>query len=102
MDESLLPPRYRRPERIARGGMGEIYRAEDADLERTVAIKVLAENLAGDVAVRARFTREALAAARLSNAPSTVTIYDVGEHDGPAVHRDGVPAGWLARRPART
>ena len=99
MDESLFPPRYRSPERIARGGMGEIYRAEDADLERTVAIKVLAENLAGDAAVRARFTREALAAARLSNAPSTVTIYDVGEHEGrPYIVMEYLPGGSLADR----
>ena len=54
--------------------MGEIYRAEDADLARIVAIKVLADSYANDAAIRARFTREALAAARLSNAPSTVTI----------------------------
>ena len=62
--ESHLPPRYRNPERIARGGMGEIYRAEDADLARIVAIKVLADRYADDEAIRARFTREALAAAR--------------------------------------
>ena len=54
--------------------MGEIYRA-------TVAIKVLADRYAQDEAVRERFTREALAAARLSGAPNTVTIYDVGEHN---------------------
>jgi tetratricopeptide (TPR) repeat protein len=97
VDESRLPPRYRRPERIARGGMGEVFRAEDAVLERTVAIKVLAANLAGDEAVRARFTREGLAAARLSNAPSTVTIYDVGEHEGrPYIVMEYLPGGSLA------
>jgi serine/threonine-protein kinase len=99
VDESSLPPRYRNPERIARGGMGEIYRAEDSDLARTVAIKVLAEHLAGDVAIRGRFTREALAAARLSNAPSTVTIYDVGEHEGrPYIVMEYLPGGSLADR----
>ncbi len=76
----ILPPRYRRPERIARGGMGEIYRATDSTLGRTVAIKVLAERFAEDEPLRARFTREALAAARLSGEPNTVTIFDVGEH----------------------
>jgi hypothetical protein len=97
VDESRLPPRYRNPERIARGGMGEIYRATDSDLERIVAIKVLAENLAGDDAVRARFTREALAAARLSTAPGTVTIYDVGEYDGrPYIVMEFLPGGSLA------
>ena len=73
-----------------------------ASSARVVAIKVLAERYADDEAIRGRFTREALAAARLSNAPNTVTIFDVGEHEGRPVHRDGVPAGRLARRPART
>jgi serine/threonine-protein kinase len=59
--------------------MGEIYRAEDETLGRTVAIKVLAERYAQDEAVRNRFTREALAAARLSGEPHTITIFDVGE-----------------------
>jgi eukaryotic-like serine/threonine-protein kinase len=76
----ILPPRYRSPEQIARGGMGEIYRATDSTLGRTVAIKVLAERFAEDEPLRTRFTREALAAARLSGEPNTVTIFDVGEH----------------------
>jgi tRNA A-37 threonylcarbamoyl transferase component Bud32 len=97
--DNHLPPRYRNPERIARGGMGEIYRAEDADLARIVAIKVLADRFADDDAIRARFTREALAAARLSNAPSTVTIFDVGEHDGhPYIVMEYLAGGSLADR----
>jgi serine/threonine-protein kinase len=59
--------------------MGEIYRATDSTLGRAVAIKVLARRYAQDEDVRARFTREALAAARLSGAPHVVTIFDVGE-----------------------
>jgi predicted Ser/Thr protein kinase len=78
---SLLPPRYREPELIGRGGMGDIYRATDAVLGRVVAIKILAERYAEDRSTRERFTREALSAARLSGEPNTVTIYDVGEHD---------------------
>ena len=62
----LLPPRYRDPTRIGYGGMGEIFRAEDSELGRVVAIKVLAERYARDPSLRQRFTREALAAARLS------------------------------------
>jgi eukaryotic-like serine/threonine-protein kinase len=78
---AILPPRYRSPEQIGRGGMGEIYRATDSVLGRVVAIKVLADRYAQDASVRERFTREALAAARLSGEPNAVTIYDVGEHD---------------------
>ena len=77
---NILPPRYREPERIGRGGMGDIYRATDSLLGRDVAIKVLAERYAEDESVRQRFTREALAAARLSGEPNIVTIFDVGEH----------------------
>ena len=90
------------PERIARGGMGEIFRAEDADLARIVAIKVLADRYANDEAIRARFTREALAAARLSDAPSTVTIFDVGEHDDhPYIVMEYLSGGSLADRLVR-
>jgi serine/threonine protein kinase len=78
-EQSKLPPRYRRPERIGQGGMGEIFRAEDDVLGRTVAVKLLAERYARDASIRSRFKREALAAARLSGEPSTVTIFDVGE-----------------------
>jgi eukaryotic-like serine/threonine-protein kinase len=78
----ILPSRYRNPELIGQGGMGEIYRAEDESLGRTVAVKVLAKRFSADDALRGRFTREALAAARLSGEPNTVTIFDVGEHEG--------------------
>ena len=100
--ESRLPPRYQNPEWIASGGMGDIYRAEDGDLARVVAIKVLADRYAGNEAIRARFTREALAAARLSNVPSTVTIFDVGEHDDhPYIVMEFLGGGSLADRLAR-
>ena len=78
----ILPSRYLTPELIGQGGMGEIYRAEDELLGRTVAVKVLAKRFSADEALRGRFTREALAAARLSGEPNTVTIFDVGEHEG--------------------
>jgi hypothetical protein len=82
--------------------MGEIYRAEDAHLARTVAVKVLSERFADNAAIRGRFTREGLAAARLSNAPSTVTIFDVGEHEGrPYIVMEYLPGGSLADRLAR-
>jgi hypothetical protein len=78
----ILPPRYRSPEQIGRGGMGDIYRATDSVLGRVVAIKLLADRYAQDQSVRQRFTREALAAARLSGEGNIVTIFDVGEYRG--------------------
>ena len=99
VEESNLPDRYRNPELIARGGMGEVYRAEDAHLARIVAVKLLAGRFADNEAIRGRFTREALAVARLSHAPSTVTIFDVGEHGGrPYIVMEYLPGGSLADR----
>ena len=48
VNTDILPPRYRGPQLIGRGGMGEIYRATDATLGRAVAIKILAERYAED------------------------------------------------------
>src|SRR5438128_9579939 len=59
--------------------MGDVYRANDSVLGRIVAVKVLAEPFAADDAARQRFAREARAAARVSDDPGIVTIYDVGE-----------------------
>jgi eukaryotic-like serine/threonine-protein kinase len=98
-DTGLLPPRYRDVVRIGRGGMGDIYRATDSVLGRDVAVKVLAERYAQDESIRSRFTREALAAARLSGAPATVTIFDVGEHEGrPFIVMEYLPGGSLEER----
>src|SRR6476646_3126602 len=92
----ILPPRYRDTQRIAFGGMGEIYRATDRELGRTVALKVLSERFAQDEGLRARFEREALAAARLSGTPNVVTIYDVIEHNGrPMIVMEYLPGGSL-------
>jgi len=92
----ILPPRYQGPTPIGRGGMGDIYRATDSVLGRQVAIKVLADRFAEDDAVRQRLTREALAAARLSGEPNTVTIFDVGEHRGrPYIVMEYLPGGSL-------
>ena len=82
VDTNILPPRYRGAKRIGRGGMGDIYRATDEALGRAVAVKVLGEQYAQDQSVRERFSREALAAARLSGRPHVITIFDVGEWEG--------------------
>ena len=98
-ENDLLPPRYLRPTRIGQGGMGEIFRAEDEVLGRTVAIKVLSEQYALDESLRARFTREALAAARLSGEPGAVTIFDVGEWAGrPFIVMEHLAGGSLEAR----
>jgi serine/threonine-protein kinase len=62
--------------------MGEVYRATDSVLSRTVAVKLLSERYATQDDARARFRREATAAARLSSAPNVVTVFDVAEHRG--------------------
>jgi len=79
--------------------MGDIYRATDSVLGRDVAIKILADRYAQDEAVRERFTREALAAARLSGQPNTVTIFDVGEHnERPYIVMEHLGGGSLDER----
>jgi serine/threonine-protein kinase len=76
-----LDGRYHVVERIASGGMGEVFRAHDAVLAREVAIKILHRSLAGDPAFVDRFRREARAAAGLSH-PNIVAVYDWGAVDG--------------------
>ncbi len=66
---------------VGAGGMGEIYRARDTRLDRTVAIKVLAASLAADPQLRERFEREARAISSL-NHPHICTLFDVGHHNG--------------------
>ena len=66
---------------LGAGGMGEVYLARDARLDRTVALKILPGDLAVDPDRMLRFAREAKAASAL-NHPNVATIYDVGESDG--------------------
>ena len=66
---------------IGAGGMGEVYKAKDTRLDRTVAIKVLPDHVSRDPDRRARFEREAKSIAGLTH-PNICTLHDVGEHAG--------------------
>src|SRR6266566_3801109 len=66
---------------LGAGGMGEVYRARDTRLERTVAIKVLPEHLSSNPDAKQRFEREARAISSL-NHPQICALYDVGTQDG--------------------
>jgi predicted Ser/Thr protein kinase len=99
VQEGLLPPRYEDVKRIGHGGMGDIFAAQDGDLGRRVAVKILAERYSSDPSLRRRFKREALAAARLSGHPHIVTIYDVGEwEDRPFIVMELLTGGTLGER----
>ncbi|HLM27868.1 MAG TPA: protein kinase [Thermoleophilaceae bacterium] len=77
--------RYRVDRRLGAGGMSTVFLATDTVLERSVAIKLLAEHLAEDEAFVIRFRNEALAAARLQH-PNVVQVFDSGEDDGSHRH----------------
>jgi serine/threonine-protein kinase len=77
----LLGGRYRLVERIAAGGQGEVWRAEDIGLGRPAAVKVLRGEYADNAEFRERFRREARSAASLSH-PGIAQIFDYSEGDG--------------------
>ena len=81
MEAGTLSGRYETGERLGTGGMSSVYKATDRILERTVAVKILAEHLHDDPRFVERFKREALAVAKLIH-PNIVQVYDTGIDGG--------------------
>jgi eukaryotic-like serine/threonine-protein kinase len=96
--DSVAGGRYRLERPLGHGGMASVFAARDTGLDRAVAVKLLAENLAGDEELRKRFLREARLAARLSH-PNVVSVFDAGEDDGrPYIVMELVEGETLAER----
>jgi serine/threonine protein kinase len=97
----LIGDRYELDERLGHGGMATVYRAHDRKLDREVAIKLLADNFAGDEEVRRRFSREARLAAKLDH-PNVIQVFDVGEEDErPYIVMEYVEGGTIDDRMKR-
>ena len=94
MGATVISGRYQLGDRLGSGGMSTVYKAIDRVLERTVAVKMLAEHLSDDDKFVARFRREALAVAKLIH-PNIVQVYDTGVDAGPPLHRHGVRRGHV-------
>ena len=97
---------YKIPDKLGEGGMGVVYRAEDTNLKRPVALKFLASHLRDNEETKSRFRREAEAAAVLTH-PNIAVIYDINESDGHSfiamelVEGLNSPAPFLTTIPSR-
>ena len=101
---TLLGERYRIVSLLGRGGMGEVYRADDLKLEQTVALKLLPTTLAEDAAALARFRREVRVARQVSH-PNVCRVFDIAEAGGrhfiAMEYIDGEDLATLLRRIGR-
>src|SRR5215467_10886101 len=101
---AMLTSRYRIVSLIGRGGMGEVYRADDLKLGQPVALKFLPGGFANDPARLARFHQEVRVARQVSH-PNVCRVYDIGEADGQAFlsmeYVDGEDLASLLRRIGR-
>jgi len=101
LSAGMMVGHYRIIEKIGAGGMGEVYLAEDTELDRKVALKFLPPHLCQDEDCRKRFKREAQAAAKLRH-PNIITIHEVGEYEGrPFIameHVEGNPLHYFAHQ----
>lgn len=98
MGRAIGHGRYELGRRLGYGGMATVYSARDLKLDRQVAIKLLADNYAGDEEIRERFMREARLAAKLDH-PNVVKVFDVGEDDDrPYIVMEQVDGGTLGER----
>jgi serine/threonine protein kinase len=96
--ETLAAGRYLVEGVLGRGGMAVVYLARDEELQRRVAIKVLAGHLLGDDSFRRRFLRESRLASKLSH-PNVVQVFDAGEDEGDRyIVMEYVPGGTIAER----
>ena len=101
---TVLAGRYRVIALLGRGGMGEVYRADDLELDQAVALKFLPSELAGDARRRQLLRREVRTARRIVH-PNVCRVYDIGEVDGDPFllmeHIDGEDLATLLRRIGR-
>ena len=89
----ILAGRYELGEKLGEGGVAEVYRAVDRELQRHVAVKILRTSMATSETARKRFHREARAMAGLAH-PNVVTVHDAGEEAGKMFLVMEVVEGW--------